>query len=569
MIRRIHLLPLLLPLVAACSGVTPPPEAAGAQSDKREVVRLSDLSGDFLYLAAQDAINEGNFALAAQFLGELARRAPESVAPRQQYAELLIHLGRPTLAAEELDALLALTTLSDAERSACTRLKAQALIANGDLAGATQLVAAMVQAQPQDLALRKMLVQLYLQQNDPLNANLTVNEAIRRGDSAELRLLQAQILIQQKRYEEAGVALKALLKMEPDNEQAAIMLADLAQQRGDKGQSEQILREFLKQNPDMMRAANNLGRLLVGQGRSQEAIAIYEDMDRRTEGNPDVLYALGLLYYEQKIYDKSARIFERIVAMNPSDQASFYYAASLEMSGEKEQAKQIYASIAREDGSYPDAQIRLASLEYQEGQYDAAIARLKELLKTAPQDGDIYLLMTVVRLKQKHFRELLSESEPALQLPTVPLRIFFNRAIAFEALENLAELEGSLRRMLEVEPENPEALNFLGYALADRNQRLPEAKALIERALAQRPEDPFFLDSLGWVLYRLGDYAAAIATQRKAIGLMGDDPTMHEHLGDMLWANGDHEEARMQWQKALDLGAEKPESMRRKLEKGL
>jgi Flp pilus assembly protein TadD len=111
-------------------------------------------------------------------------------------------------------------------------------------------------------------------------------------------------------------------------------------------------------------------------------------------------------------------------------------------------------------------------------------------------------------------------------------------------------LEANLRRLIALQPDHAHAHNALGYTLADRNQRLPEARTLIETAHKLAPNDPFILDSLGWVLYRLGDNEAALGHLRRAYE-MRPDGEIAAHLGEVLWAMGRRDEAQKIWAEAL------------------
>jgi Flp pilus assembly protein TadD len=120
--------------------------------------------------------------------------------------------------------------------------------------------------------------------------------------------------------------------------------------------------------------------------------------------------------------------------------------------------------------------------------------------------------------------------------------VLYEQAMLAEKLGRFAEMERSLRRVIEIEPNNAHAHNALGYSLADRNERLPQAKELIEKALGLLPNDPFILDSLGWVEFRLGNTAEAVRLLRNAMQLRAD-AEIAAHLGEVLWFMGEREEA--------------------------
>ena len=133
--------------------------------------------------------------------------------------------------------------------------------------------------------------------------------------------------------------------------------------------------------------------------------------------------------------------------------------------------------------------------------------------------------------------------------------LLYFRAMTGERFDRLDVLEYDLRRILEIDPENADALNALGYTLTDRTDRHEEALLLIEEALALKPDEPAFIDSMGWVQYRLKNYEVAIEYLRRALSLFQNDEVA-AHLGEVLWITGEKTEAREVWNKALELAPE-------------
>jgi len=132
--------------------------------------------------------------------------------------------------------------------------------------------------------------------------------------------------------------------------------------------------------------------------------------------------------------------------------------------------------------------------------------------------------------------------------------LLYEQSMTADKLGRVGEMERLLRRVIELEPEHYHAHNALGYALADRNLRLPEAKALIVRALELSPGEPFITDSLGWVEYRLGNNEAALHHLRTAYRAR-PDPEIGAHLGEVLWVTGRQDQARSIWREARERDA--------------
>lgn len=148
----------------------------------------------------------------------------------------------------------------------------------------------------------------------------------------------------------------------------------------------------------------------------------------------------------------------------------------------------------------------------------------------------------------------------------------YARGIALERSGQFPKAEADFREALKLQPDSAQVLNYLGYSLVDRNERLDEALKLIERAVQLRPDDGYILDSLAWAYYRLGRYQDAVAPMEKSVSMMASDPQVNDHMGDIYWMAGRKREAEIQWHRALSLKPETKEEedrIRKKLELGL
>jgi Flp pilus assembly protein TadD len=149
--------------------------------------------------------------------------------------------------------------------------------------------------------------------------------------------------------------------------------------------------------------------------------------------------------------------------------------------------------------------------------------------------------------------------------------VLYVRGISHERLGHWPEAESDFRAALDLNPDHPRVLNYLGYSMVEKKQNLDEALDMIERAAAARPDSGYILDSLGWALYRLGRYEEAVGHMERAAELMPVDPVVTDHLGDVYWAVGRVLEAKFQWNRALSFDPEEKEAtrIRRKLKVGL
>jgi Flp pilus assembly protein TadD len=148
---------------------------------------------------------------------------------------------------------------------------------------------------------------------------------------------------------------------------------------------------------------------------------------------------------------------------------------------------------------------------------------------------------------------------------------YYARGTSYERLKNWPPAEADLKKALELYPDQPLVLNYLGYSWIDQGIQLDEGMRLIERAVAVKPDDGYIVDSLGWAHYKRGNYAEAVRYLERAVELRPDDPVLNDHLGDALWKVGREREAKFQWDQSLSLKPEPDDALktRRKLEEGL
>jgi len=135
--------------------------------------------------------------------------------------------------------------------------------------------------------------------------------------------------------------------------------------------------------------------------------------------------------------------------------------------------------------------------------------------------------------------------------------LYYQRGICYERLKQWPQAEADFRKALELQPQQPLVLNYLGYSLVDMGKNLDEGLSMIRKAVELRPTDGYIVDSLGWAYYKLGRYEEAVTELERAVEMLPDDPVINDHLGDAYWRVGRRLEAKFQWAHARDM---KPEA---------
>jgi tetratricopeptide (TPR) repeat protein len=199
-------------------------------------------------------------------------------------------------------------------------------------------------------------------------------------------------------------------------------------------------------------------------------------------------------------------------------------------------------------------QVTHAMMLGENGQTDEAAALLRSLLAKNGGDRDLYITLCQVYERGKRFDDAEQAARMAEKLASTPAEnevVWFLLGAIFERQKKFALAEVEFRRVLQANPQNAQALNYLGYMLADQGTRLDEAEEMVQRALAEEPYNGAYLDSLGWVFYKQNKLAEAEIYLRKAVDRNRHDPTIHDHLGDVLLKSGHVTQAAAEWEKAL------------------
>lgn len=240
-----------------------------------------------------------------------------------------------------------------------------------------------------------------------------------------------------------------------------------------------------------------------------------------------------------------------------------------------DRANAAYAEVSPESDVGYSVRLRMAKNLENLKQHDDAAAALEDLAARFPHRPEPLIELGDLYRGDSRFEESVKAYDRAFaRIGTIEPRhwvLFYTRGIALERSQQWPRAEADFLKALELEPDQPLVLNYLGYSWLDKGMHADEAQAMIERAVEQRPRDGYIIDSLGWAHYLRGNYAEAVNHLEQAVVLVADDPTVNDHLGDAYWRVGRKLEARYQWQRALDLKPDEKqtEALRSKLKAGL
>lgn len=430
--------------------------------------------------------------------------------------------------------------------------------------------------------------------------------------TAEAALLLYQVLLEQGRFNDALRTAKRLQEADPDFLGAAMAVASAYESMGRYAEAERTLREALDQHPNRIVIYSRLARMRRSQGDRAGEIELYLEVLAERPGHYGTLVSLGEAQIAHNEIDAAIETYAELAALFPDDLQILRRLASLEFGsgryedaaerlrgairrhpdhhefayslgqvlrglGQDEEAVQVFGSVARTHPLYVEARMQLAIYYEESGQLEAALVEIDEL-RALRRERSLDFHAASLRARLGDFQGGVAMLEAILAENPDDTDTLYQLGVLY-GLRN--EIDQSLEYMTEVlerDPENAQALNYVGYTWVERGENLDQAERLIERAVRLSPRDGYIADSLGWVYYMrarpliqgrrrsegLELLRKAITQLDLALELTGGDPVVSEHLGDVYYLMDERRRALYYYEEAEAMSPrleEQPELM--------
>src|SRR5215510_1316080 len=378
----------------------------------------------------------------------------------------------------------------------------------------------------------------------------------------------AQNLSNDNQVEAALQQYSAIQEADPEDPQAALRIAEIYRRMGKFDKALENLKKAEAMVQDSLEVPYNEALVLEAQGKFDEAAEILQKLlarSTRPDGNYSAgernnralfLERLGNIYREENRPLLAMETFRKIIELGGDESARGYQEMIESYRDQKNWAEAT--RVAREAVTKlpKDKKLKLvlATQVADDGKADDAIQTAKGLLKGTAEDRETYigLAQIYIRLKRwKDAEEALVQAEKVSSRTEEKEYVLFMQGSMFERQKKYDQAEQSFRQVLQQDPNNTMALNYLGYMLADRNVRLEEALTMIKKAVAMDPQNGAYLDSLGWAYFRLGNFDLAEENLRKAADKTPNDATIQDHLGELYARTNRLKLAAAHWERAL------------------
>jgi tetratricopeptide (TPR) repeat protein len=379
----------------------------------------------------------------------------------------------------------------------------------------------------------------------------------------------AQALLADNQLDAALKQFQELVQADPEDANSLDRIAEIQRRQGKYSEALVTIKKALEKNPDSLEAGYNEGLILDVLGRYDEAVAVYQKMvdltghangayTQEEKANRGVfLDRLASVYHEENKTAEAIATYQKMIDLG-GDIAKGGYRGEVDTYRDVKQFEKATDVCRKAVAAFPeDAEMKLmlATELGENGKLDEGLAIANGLLTGKPADREVYLQISLIQLRLKHYKEAedaLTKAEPFSTKDEDKANLYFQRATLAESEKHYDQAEQFFRKVLEIQPNSAIALNNLGYMLVDKTTRYTDALKYIRKAVELEPTNGAYLDSLGWVYFKLGQYESAEDNMVKAVQHSSNDPSVHDHLGDLYEKTGRIHLAAEQWQISVD-----------------
>ena len=516
----------------------------GADAEADEGATTSEAVFD--YLTAEIAAQRGDNQSALAIYQRLARELHDPQIARRA-VELAIRARMFPQALESASLLLQL----DSDATLAREIMAALLANEGDVHKAAATLTDVIDKTENRGSILMHLSHLFGKFNDKKAVlEATTEIAERYADMAESHYAVGVAALLAGKGELAQDETEEALRLKPGWEPGAILKAEVLR----KNSPDSVIafyQEFVKEHPTAYDVRMHLGRELAAERKLAEARDAFRDAERLQPRDPQGAYAIGLLSLQLEDFTEAQGAFTRALKLGYREAAAIYLGMGQAAEGLQRYDEAIGWYQKVDSGDWVRAQLKIATLISKQQGLAAGRAYLQ---KIEPKNADdrVQIIQVEAQLLRdaKAWKETYELLSKAVSEYPDSFELLYDRAMAAERVERIDVLEKDLRKVIVMKPDYAHAYNALGYTLAEKTNRLAEARDLIEKAYKLSPDDPFIMDSLGWVFYRMGDTGSALKHLQQAY-TSRPDPEIAAHLGEVLWKSGQRDEAQKIWRAAL------------------
>ncbi|GEM_PF-5756344 len=384
---------------------------------------------------------------------------------------------------------------------------------------------------------------------------LLENARQRMPHAVDLHTTLARLYLLHDAYAQAERVLRDYLRIDPDAVEVLYYLGTLyAVHLQQPTQAVHMFRRVIALQPQHQYAWQALSQVYLDQGNIRGALAVYLLIEKYAAGDPAIELRIAVLHYAQKEYGEAIARLEKVLATHPAEEKTRYYLAVMhEEAGHFPLAQKNYEQISAASEFYKDAQLRMAVYYYRAGEITRSQRGLTEAIHRSPKTEEFYEYLAFLYQQDKAHESAIHVLKKAIhQFPDRP-RFYYSLGLLFDGQTKRRDAVRMMRRVIDLQPTNWWALNYVGYMYAQWNTHVAEAEDFVTQALKLRPQDGHIQDSMGLVRLRQEKYAEALSYFERADKLTPNEPAILRHRAEAMIQLGHAAQATPLLDRALTL----------------
>jgi tetratricopeptide (TPR) repeat protein len=537
--------------VAKPKAVVKPVELAKPQGKKQHKEDKNALDPDvlFMLMTAEIAGQRGQYDVALEGYLEAAKRVHDPrLTERAAMIAMYMKDGNRTNEA------VSLWLKQDPDNLSARKIATLSALKAGDKQQAVKQLSVLLKQDPAgfEKTLFELASALQKEDNAPFIYAVMEDLSVKHPDQASVFFIQSLLASDMKNKDLAERKIERALQLQPDWDKALILQAQMAIYAEDFKRAETLLRNAVVKYPDNQKFKKLLAQVLIKSAKYEEAGEVYETLIANDPKDYESQFSLGLVHLQLDHDGKAEDIFKQMLEYSEwRNQSNFYLGKIEEKRNNTENALAWFDKVTEGPFQF-EAAVTGISLLAKDKQFDRAEQRLKALPGKFPkQKPRIVLIQAELYSQQKQYEKAYNYLTEELKNYPDQEELLYSRALMADRMGKLGAMEVDLQKILAKSPDNVEALNALGYSLADKTTRYVEAETYLLHALRVKPDEAVILDSYGWLKYKMGNHQVALDYLQKAYDKQPENE-IAAHLAEVLWVSGKQEEARKLFDKTID-----------------
>ncbi|MDI6797205.1 MAG: tetratricopeptide repeat protein [Desulfatibacillaceae bacterium] len=547
---------LAFSILGGCSVKLTQPDPATPLAEKDSNLEKASGTAYFLFAQAMLLEQQGNPDRARSYLERAVAEDSKALAPRVELGRIL--LGQEDFSAAKIQMQKALELYP--EKEDILAMAAAAFIGLEEYDPALEAYQKLFEMSPERIELLYAIGEIYFQmENWDKALEIFLDLAAREPDSLRAWLYLAETHIRRGDNRAAIDALERSLTINPNLTQAIFRLIGLYEAEGLDDQVVAAYEELLERFPADLKVFFGLAGFYLDKGMKGRAGQVLSMLRTSLPPDGELDEKIGLFYLERGHLDEAVRILDELVSQGGgTPDTAYFLGVALEEAQDLETAAIAYGKVRPGTRFHIQALISKARSTGDEKDVAAALFYTRKHWDENGKDRATLLLAADLLQRLNKHEQAISLLEEGIAEFENDIPMLFRLGVALDQAGRKEDCIAIMRRVLEIDPGNPEALNYIGYTHAEMGIQLDEALEMVERALQARPDDGYITDSLGWVHFQRGSYEKALEILEKAILLVNDEPVILDHLGDAYLKNNMPQKAMEAFQRALDMLMDMP-----------